>query len=102
MLAEGNRVSLFTAIKDYHDQYLAILKDNYLHREVTLLDVWPKSARGRAALIEGIIIQDGVPLFLCMVLRSGSETQFLNSEGWTRSYRPWDDFVVMPDDDGAR
>jgi hypothetical protein len=79
---------------DVFEATVRLLEQAYLHKEVTLINTWPRKSRGRAALIEAIMIQDGVPLFLCMVLRSGSETEFLNSEGWTRQYRPWGEFVL--------
>jgi len=71
----------FDAIKQDHDRMIELLKKTYLHKEVTLINTYPKKSRGRAAYIEGIIIDRGEPLFLCMVLHSGSETEFLNSEG---------------------
>lgn len=83
----------FDAFKAQHDAFLKTLKDEYMHREVTLIDVWPRIARGRAARIEGIIIDRGEPLFLCMVLRSGSEMEFLNGPVWSRCYRSWSEFV---------
>lgn len=88
-----SRPPSFDAFKAQHDAFLKTLKDEYMHREVTLIDIWPRIARGRAARIEGIILDHGEPLFLCMVLRSGSETEFLNGPGWSRSYRLWSEFV---------
>lgn len=89
---ERQRESLFASIKTTHLFAIDRLQQAYLHKEVTLINTCKKS-RGRAALIKGIIIQDGVPLFLCMVLRSGSDIP-LNGAPWTRSYREWEEFVI--------
>jgi hypothetical protein len=97
-MTEKQRRGLFASIKMTHLCAIDRLRQAYLHKEVTLINTWPRKSRGRAALIEAIIIRDGIPLFLCMVLRSGSGTEFLNSEGWTRQYRPWDQFVVLADE----
>lgn len=92
VMNEEQRASLFASIKTAHIRAIDRLQRSYLHKEVTLINTCKKS-RGRAALIKGIIIQDGVPLFLCMVLRSGSDIP-LNGAPWTRQYRPWGQFVI--------
>jgi hypothetical protein len=94
MLTEAQRVAEFAGFKGDHDAMIDMLRRNYLNLEVTLINTWPKISRGRAAKITGVMISDGEPLFLCMVLRSGSETEYLNGPSWSRSYRPWDEFVI--------
>lgn len=91
-------MSVSSHIEDFkrrHDMLIDELKSHYMGKEVTLINTHPEISRGRAAKIDGIIITDGRPYFLCMVLRSGSETEFLNGPGWSRSYRPIDDFILM-------
>jgi hypothetical protein len=85
-------------IQDTTQSWLDQLRDVYLHKEVTLLNTNPRQSQGRAAHITDIMISNGVPLFLCMVLRSGSETEYLNSETWTRAYRPASNFLLMEDE----
>lgn len=97
-MTNNDREALFAKMKACHDDVVARLREEYMGKEVTLVLGWPKDAKGRAALIDGIIIDDGVPLFLCMVTRSGTEPtdrDFLNSHSWTRSYRPWEQFIVL-------
>lgn len=86
----------FECVKHDHDKKLRYLKDEFLRKEVMLVDTHPSVSRGRAAIITDVQFIDGVPYFLCMVLRSGSETEFLNSESWTRQYRPYREFIVIP------
>jgi len=97
-MTNNDREALFAKMKACHDDVVARLREDYMGKEVTLTVQWPKEARGRAALIDGIIVDDGIPLFLCAVTRSGTEPEerdFLNSANWTRSYRPWSDFIVL-------
>lgn len=99
---EARRQELFEEVRSVCESAREELKAAFMGKEVTLIGTWPKSSRGRAALIDGIIFDHvtGEPLFLCMVLRSGAkegERDFLNSAGWTRSYRPWSQFLVMED-----
>jgi hypothetical protein len=97
---ETRRKLLFEQLEDLHASTREQLTEAFMGKEVTLIGTWPKVSRGRAALIDGIIFDHvtGEPLFLCMVLRSGAkegERDFLNSATWTRSYRPWKEFLVM-------
>lgn len=97
---EARRQELFEQLRTVCESARDELRAAFMGKEVTLIGTWPKVSRGRAALIDGVIFDHvtGEPLFLCMVLRSGAkegERDFLNSAGWTRSYRPWKEFLVM-------
>lgn len=96
---EARRQELFEKLRTVCVDVREELKEAFMGKEVTLTGTIPKVSRGRAAVIDGIIFDHitGEPLFLCMVLRSGwkrGEPDFLNTSGWTRSYRRWDEFVI--------
>jgi hypothetical protein len=92
-MTEEQRAYLFHSIRSRHNLWIEQLNRAYLHKKVRLITAWPRQAHSRIARINGIIIQDGAPLFLCMVLRHNSD-DVLNSESWTRQYRPWGEFVL--------
>jgi hypothetical protein len=97
---EARRQELFDQLRTVCESAREELKKAFMGKEVTLIGTIPAISRGRAALIDGVILDHvtGEPLFLCMVLRSGAkegERDFLNSAGWTRSYRRWSEFLVM-------
>lgn len=96
---EARRQELFEQLRTVCEGAREELKAAFMGKEVTLIGTIPKVSRGRAALIDGIIFDHvtGEPLFLCMVLRSGwksGKPDFLNTSGWTRSYRRWGEFVI--------
>lgn len=94
---DSRRQNLFDVLRGVHDYVIDTLRDEYIGQEVALLGC-ERRARGRRAIIAGVICQDGVPLFLCMVTVAGTDPkdrQFLNGPTWSRQYRPWSDFVVL-------
>lgn len=93
-----NVLSLVEMIKKTHDMNVAHFKRLFLGKEVTLLGTFPRISRGRSAVIDNVAIINGEVMFLCMVIRSGTEPEdrdFLNSAAWTRSYWKLDQFVVL-------
>lgn len=77
------------------DLLLKEMREKYKGRIVTLDHVtYPAKAKGRKAVIHGVIYDspEGL-LFLCMVL-SEKDGSMLNSDTWTRQYRPASDFEL--------
>jgi hypothetical protein len=56
----------------------------------------------RVAVIEEIVIRNGNPYFLCMVVLYGTDPSkklYLNTPSWSREYRPIREFRVMTDEE---
>lgn len=96
---EADTVKLFKKIKQDHDNHLAVIRARYQNRAVVLNDdVHPPAAQGRIAVINGVTIDKGVPMFCCMVIKSGTlpeERDFLSTQGWTRSYWSAESFSIL-------
>lgn len=59
---------------------------------------WPARYRGRLGRITDVVVNETAGmLFLVMVYRIGTR-EFLNSNGWTRSYRPLSDFYFWTEE----
>lgn len=83
---------IVTGLRRHVQEMIEMARRTYLGAEVQVMS---GRYRGRAGIIDGVIVdRDGEMKFLVMVLRAGS-TEFLNSDGESRTYRPLGDFIVL-------
>jgi hypothetical protein len=97
-MLEKDREELFMMLEITTLSALKELREAYMGKTVKIVAGSNRKARGRLAVIDGIIIENGEPLFCCMVIRLNSdprELRFVNNEAWTRAYRRWEDFEIV-------